>query len=354
VSAVLRVTTRLVMAGLALPDPLLRRLVGRPVRVDEGDLSPTAQLLIKLQALAPMDEPHLIPDLARARREFDIVSTALTAAMGRSVRVQDTALGGSVRARIYTPPAAIGPLLVYFHGGGFALGSLASHDGICRFLSEHSGVRIVSVDYRLAPEHPYPAAIEDALAAFRYVVADPARFGSPDCAVGVGGDSAGGTIAAVVAQRCAIEGSVTPAFNLMIYPPLNGIGCHPSRNLFGHGFFIDADTIAWYQSAYVPDAGLLTDPGVSPLRARGFAGLPPTCVVTAGFDPFRDEGVDYVHKLRAEDVQVTHLHHDDQLHGFAAFADCDAHARRAALAVAEELRRLAAATPFSVPIDPLH
>jgi acetyl esterase len=156
----------------------------------------------------PRPPPHTI-DFAKARRDFDIASSVLLAGVGRDVLTRDTFVDGAagpLRARVYTPRGASGalPLLVFFHGGGFVLGSLASHDGICRFLCKHSGVRIVAVEYRLAPEHPYPVAVEDALTAFRHVVSDSGRFGGSG-PVGVGGDSAGDTIAAVVAQRCADE-----------------------------------------------------------------------------------------------------------------------------------------------------
>lgn len=343
---VLRTAARGLRKGLALPDPLLRRIVGGPVRVDGDELSPAAQLLIKVERLFQRDEPPLLTDLPRARREFDLVSSTMLAGSGPGVRIRDTMVGGAeglLRARIYLPPGATGttPTMVYFHGGGFVLGSIDSHDGVCRFLSRHSGVRIISVEYRLAPENPYPAAVEDAIAAFRHVATHSERFGAVSGPIGVGGDSAGGAIAAVAAHVCVQEQTVAPDFNLMMYPVTDGVGGHPSRELFRQGYFLDAEMIAWYQSHYAPDRALLTHPRMSPLRAEDFTGLPPTCVVTAGFDPFRDEGEDYANHLRRDGVPVTRLHYGGLVHGFATFLASDAHSRRAAHGIAGALRRIA-------------
>lgn len=343
---VLRGAARGLRKALALPDPVLRRIVGGPVRVDGDELSPTAQLVIKVERLFQRDEPPQVTDLHRARREFDLVSAAILAGSGPGVTTRDTVVAGAeglLRARIYVPPGATGegPALVFFHGGGFVLGSIDSHDGVCRFLARHSGVRIISVEYRLAPENPFPAAVDDTIAAFRHVATHSANFGATPGAVGIGGDSAGGAIAAVAAHTCVQEGAVAPAFNLMIYPVTDGVGGHPSRELFREGYFLDAEMIAWYQSHYAPDPALLPHPRMSPLRADDFTGLPPTCVVTAGFDPFRDEGVDYANRLRRDGVAVTRLHYGGLAHAFATFLVSDPHSRRAMHEVAGALRRLA-------------
>jgi len=339
----LRLATLVARAALSLPDRLIRAIVGAPVRVEGSQLSPTAQLLIALERFVPRSEPQAVPDLAAARRDFDIVSALMHAGVARDVRVRDTVVAG-LPARVYSPPSASGPLplLVFFHGGGFVIGSVTSHDGLCRFLSLHGGVRIVSVEYALAPEHPYPAAVDDAYAAFLDVVSNAERFGGTAGAVGVGGDSAGGALSAVVAQRCVDDAVPTPAFNLMLYPAVDGLGEHRARQLFGRGYFIDTDMINWYRSCYAPDLERLFEPYASPLRAPDFRGLPPTCVITAGFDALRDEGNEYADRLRAAAVPVTHLHCEGLVHGFASFLACDKHARRAMHDVAAELRHMAA------------
>lgn len=342
-SLALRIATGLSRTVLSLPDWVLRGVAGRTIRLGGAALSPPAQLLVQLERIVPRSAPHIV-DVAKARTDFEVASAVLLAGVGRDVLVRDTWVhggAGALRARVYTPPGSPGkpPLLLFFHGGGFVLGGLGSHDGICRFLSKHSGVVVVAVEYRLAPEHPYPAAIEDAMAAFRHVASNTVSFGGAD-GVGVGGDSAGAAIAAVVAQRSVDEGTKVPSFTLMLYPVVDGVGGHSSRKSLASGYFVDCDTIAWYQASYAPDAELLVDPYVSPLRAQDFRGLPPTCVVTAGFDPFRDEGVDYVERLRAAGVRTRHLHYGGLLHGFAAFLGCDRHARRAMLQVSGTLRDL--------------
>lgn len=348
----LRLATLAARAALSLPDGVIRAIVGAPVQVEGAQLSPTAQLLIALERFVPRSAPGVVPDIAAVRSDYDIVSSVMHAGVASEVQVHDTFVTGArgpLVARVYSPPGASGPLpvLVFFHGGGFVVGSATSHDGICRFLSLHGGVRVVSVEYSLAPEHPYPAAVDDTYAAFLHVVANVERFGGEGFAVGVGGDSAGGALAAVVAQRCVDDAVTKPAFNLMLYPAVDGMGEHPARQLFGRGFFIETDTIDWYRSCYSPELERLFEPYASPLRAPDFHGLPPTCVVTAGFDPLRDEGTEYVERLRAASVPVTHLHCDGLVHGFASFISCDRHARRAMRNIATELRRLAAASIMS-------
>ncbi|WP_189252419.1 alpha/beta hydrolase [Lentzea flava] len=343
----LRMATLGVAAALRLPDRVIRAIVGAPVQVEGAQLSPTAQLLIALERAVPRAAPNVVPDLVAVRRDFDIASSVLLAGVGRDVQVRDTVVNGAhgpIPARVYSPPGASGPLplLVFFHGGGFVLGSLTSHDGICRFLSEHGGVRVVAVEYALAPEHPYPAGVEDTYAAFRHIASNAEHFGGVDGVVGVGGDSAGGALSAVVAQRCVDEAVPKPAFNLMLYPAVDGLSEHRSRQLFGSGFFLNSEVVDWYRACYTQDLTRLLEPYASPLRSPDFRGLPPTCVVTGGFDLFRDEGTEYADRLRAAGVEVTHLHHDGLVHGFASFLACDRHARQAMWAAAAELRRMAA------------
>jgi acetyl esterase len=321
----LRVATLAARAALSLPDRVIRAILGAPVQVEGVQLSPTAQLLIALERFVPRSAPGVVPDVVAVRRDFDIVSSLMHAGVAAEVEVRDTVVPGAhgpLRARVYSPPGASGPLplLVFFHGGGFVIGSVTSHDGICRYLSLHSGVRIVSVEYALAPEHPYPAAVDDTYAAFLHVVANAERFGGQGLAVGVGGDSAGGALAAVVAQRCVDDAVTKPAFTLMLYPAVDGMGDHRARQLFGRGFFIELETIDWYRSCYTPDVERL-------------------------FEPY--EGAEYADRLRGAAVPVTHLHCDGLVHGFASFISCDRHARRAMRNVAAELRRLAAVAIMS-------
>lgn len=190
---ILQAMTRGVMEVLALPDRVLRPLAGRPIRVDGNELSATAQVLIKLERMVPRKDPHLVTDVTAARAEFDVVMGTMLAGTGRRVATRDIELDGAdgpLPARIYLPPNAtgLGPAMVFFHGGGFVIGSIESHDAICRFLCERSGVHIISVGYRLAPENPFPAAADDAVSASCHVAKRPERYGAKPGRVGVGGD----------------------------------------------------------------------------------------------------------------------------------------------------------------------
>jgi acetyl esterase len=235
------------------------------------------------------------------------------------VRAEDVNLAGAagpLTARLYVPanaPAG-GPLLVYFHGGGWVEGSAATHEPSCRLLAHLAGVRVISVDYRLAPEHPYPAAADDALAAYRDARARAAELGADPARVAVGGDSAGGNLAAVVAQDLRGDAEA-PAFQLLIYPGLDMSRKHPSRLRFGEGFVLTEENMTWYEDQYVPDRALRADPRVSPLVAPDLAALPPAYIATALADPLRDEGEAYAERLRAAGVPVA-LHRHPQVHGF--------------------------------------
>jgi acetyl esterase len=182
-------------------------------------------------------------------------------------------------------------------------------------LASKAGVAVVSVDYRLAPEHRFPAAVDDAVSATRWVLANAASVGVDPEAVAVGGDSAGGTLAAVVAQ--ALRGEArAPSFQLLVYPLTDLRGGTASRAYFRDGYFLTERSIDWYTQQYIPDVAQHTDPRASPLLAHDFAGLPPALVVTAGFDPLRDEARDYADRMRAAGVEVEYLCSDGSMHGY--------------------------------------
>jgi acetyl esterase/lipase len=253
------------------------------------------------------------------RAEFARRLAPLAVDAPATVRATDVTLAGAagpLRARLYVPDeaAAGGPLLVYYHGGGWVEGSAATHEPSCRLLAHLAGVRVLSVDYRLAPEHPFPAAADDATAAYRDVRARAGDFGADPARVAVGGDSAGGNLAAVVALDLRGD-PAAPAFQLLIYPALDMSRRHPSRLRFGEGFVLTEENMVWYEDQYVPDRARRADPRVSPLLAADLAGLPPAHVATALADPLRDEGEAYAERLRAAGVRVA-LHRHPQVHGF--------------------------------------
>jgi acetyl esterase len=224
------------------------------------------------------------------------------------VSVEDIETDGGIRVRVYRP-VETGDLrgtVVYFHGGGWVVGSLDSHDGIVRALAHHSSRVAVAVDYRLAPEHPFPAAVEDALAATDWAVAN---FGE----VAVAGDSSGATLAAVVARHRAVERQV------LICPVVDHRFDSGSYEQFAEGSFLTRDAMRWYWGQYLAgDDG--TSPDASPLRSPDFGGLPPAIVLVAGSDPLRDEGLAYAEKLAGAGVEVTVLRYDGMIHNFVRFA----------------------------------
>ena len=235
-----------------------------------------------------------------------------------------------------TGAAPTGPLLVYFHGGGFFCGDLDTHDAPCRFLAERSGVRVLAVDYRLAPEHPFPAAYDDAQAAYRWVLEHADELGTTPDRVAVGGDSAGGNLAAGVAIEAAREG-LPVAFQLLVYPVTDNDRDTLSSRLFADGFYLSTPFRELASSSYLPD-GQVLDPRASPAYADLPAGLAPALVVTAGFDPLRDEGEAYARLLEEAGATVELRRFADQIHGFLNIVGVGRSARAANTEIAERLR----------------
>lgn len=225
---------------------------------------------------------------------------------------------GTIPVRVYTPNgSAPFPLLVYFHGGGWVLGSLATHDGICRDLAAGAGCVVVSVDYRLAPEHRYPAAAEDCYAAAQWCAAHAAEIGADPGRIAVGGDSAGGNLAAVVAQMARDRGGPRLVFQLLVYPVTDAACDTPSYRDNAAGYLLTAPDMAWFWGHYLGDARARgEEPYASPLRARDLAGLPPALVVTAELDPLRDEGEAYGAALERAGVAARVTRYDGMIHGF--------------------------------------
>jgi acetyl esterase len=222
---------------------------------------------------------------------------------------------GELRARVYRPDGE-GPVptVAFFHGGGWVIGDLESHDNQARSICRHSRAVVVSVDYRLAPEHRFPAAAEDAVAAARWIAGHLDRFGG-DARLGIAGDSAGGNLAAVAVQQLTAEGvPVTGQF--LIYPAVDSAGDYASRVENAKGYFLEQPTMDWFYGHYVGEWDDAADPRLSPLRAADLAGLPPAVIVTAEYDPLRDEGEAYGAALRAAGVSADVRRFDGLIHGF--------------------------------------
>jgi acetyl esterase len=237
-------------------------------------------------------------------------------------RVIDGALPGPrgpIALRRYWP-AGVGeaaiPTLVYYHGGGFVIGNLETHDSTCRRLANRSRCQVIAVDYRLAPEHPFPAPVDDALAAFRHIRDHAPAFDTLPDRIAVGGDSAGGSLSAVVCQQTVAAGEQAPAFQMLIYPATDSTRETESRRTLGEGYFLTADLMGWFWRHYIPAGTDQADLRISPLLAADVARLPPAYVLTAGYDPLRDEGHAYAEKLRQAGVKVTYSNFPGTLHGF--------------------------------------
>jgi acetyl esterase len=227
---------------------------------------------------------------------------------------------GDIPLRLYVPAGAADggarPGLVYFHGGGWVIGDLDSHDGVCRHLANASGCRVVSVDYRMAPEFRFPASFEDSAAATRYVFDNAAALGIDPARIAVGGDSAGGNLAAAVAVHAAQGGLPKLAFQLLIYPVVDMAMTFPSYKRVTEGVLLTAASMRWFVDLYVPDTAQRSDWRASPIRAADLSGTPPAFVLTAAHDPLCDEGIAYAKRLEQEGVRVAHMHLSDQIHGF--------------------------------------
>lgn len=271
-----------------------------------------------------------------ARKGFRVLTVDLLdpALVPQLEEVRDTTIpggAGELRARVYRPAAGPLPTIVFFHGGGWVIGDLDTHDLTCRTLARDADAVVVSVDYRLAPEHPFPAAIEDALAATRWVADHEAELGGAGI-VAVGGDSAGGNLSAVVAQVFRDEGRDL-AGQLLIYPATDISGDYPSLTENGEGYFLDTGTMGWFLEQYAAGADP-ADPRLSPLLGD-VTGVAPAVVVVAQFDPLRDSGTAYARKLEAAGVPVELRTFGGLIHGFV---DMGRHSRGAQAAVDETFR----------------
>jgi acetyl esterase len=254
---------------------------------------------------------------------------------------------GAIPVRLYRPfgaaPAALLPVLVYFHGGGWVIGDLDTHDVLCRELANAAGCAIASVDYRMAPEHRFPAAVDDCLAATYWVQRNAALLGIAPARLGVGGDSAGGNLAAVVALAARDAGDLPIAFQLLVYPATDMRRGAASHQINGEGYLLTGDTIDYFHDHYIADAAQDLDWRASPLLCEDLSRLPPALVVTAGYDPLRDEALMYSQRLSGAGNRATHVCFERQIHGFITMGKVLDEASAAVSLCAAEMRRALAA-----------
>jgi acetyl esterase len=244
-----------------------------------------------------------------------------------------------IPARLYRPVAGPTAMVVYLHGGGWVIGSIHTHDRACRRLAAASGLAVLSLGYRLAPEHPWPAAVDDAMAALEWVASRPPELGPPPPAVGIAGDSAGGTVAAMACLRARDQApQASPAVQALIYANTDITNSGQSMRSEGHGFGLEAADIYWFSAQWVPDPAMRRDPRVSPLYAPDLVGLPAAIVITCEHDPLRDQGEAYAARLREAGVPLTARREPGMVHNFMLWDLISPACSAAADRVAADLR----------------
>ncbi len=307
-------------------------------------LDPITKTFLDQLAAQPMPKLwELSPDLGRMA----------FAAMTNFVGPKDVPIGkigtismpgpaGDIALRIYTPVAAGGealPVIVYFHGGGFVVGDLDTHDGLCRLLATDSGARVIAVHYRRAPEHKFPAAVEDAYAAVCWIEKNASDLGIDANRMAVAGESAGGNLSAVVCQLAKEQGGPKIAYQLLMFPCTHIGGQYASLREFAEGYFLDKEMLDWFFGNYLPRETDMSDPRHSPLLAKDLRGLPPATVMLGGCDPLHDEGLAYAEKLRAAGVSVTVDDYPGMVHAFVFLQSVLPQAHEALAKAAKDVRR---------------
>ena len=283
--------------------------------IDLTGMDPQARRFLAMVTVGA--QPEAGADIEARRRSFEQLMR-FSRKPEEPVGIEDGVIacrGRAIPFRVYTPPASATPSpgLVYFHGGGLVAGGLESHDNLCRRLAVGASCRLIAVDYRLAPEHPFPAAIVDALAAVRHVSRHPGRFGLAPERIAVGGDSGGATLATIVAGLLRRRRTIVA--QLLLCPVLELSETTPSRRAFGSGFLLDAATMVQDLVHYAPRREH-ADPRISPLREPDLIGMPPALIHTAAFDPLLDEGAAYADRLRHAGVAVRYTCHEALVHHF--------------------------------------
>jgi acetyl esterase len=320
----------------------LRFLEGHRIRLGNRTMDPKAQIVGEF--VKSIRVPGYFPPLPELRQQLRTMVTLMDEPAPALPRIEDIRIpgpAGEIPARVYAPGAAGAPrpVVAYFHGGGWVQGDLETHHGLCARLARHAGALVVAIDYRLAPEHKFPAAVEDCLAAYRWLRARGRDVGGDPARVAVAGDSAGGNLSAVVSQLAAAGGTPVPTCQALIYPALDFSLETDSHRDLADGHVIPRERILWYTEQYLRNEADKLDVRAAPLRAPSLAGQPPTLIVTAGFDPLRDEGQAYGDRLRAAGVDVVHREYPGQIHAFVSLTKAIPQGLACTLEIADYLRR---------------
>jgi acetyl esterase len=337
------VETAVLRGAMALPPAVQRALVRRPRQADGATLAPELQLMFRLADLAGV--PGLGEVSVEASRAAMLKDARMSGGRQPIGAIRDLVVDGAegpLPARLYIPAARFGddarPTLLYFHGGGMCLGGIETYDASCRHLAERSGVQVLMVSYRLAPEHPYPAGVQDCFAAFEWLVKNTGVVDADPERLAVGGDSAGGYFAATTAIQAA-EAGLPLAFQLLVYPVTDLVNRSRSREQFdGGGLYLTRQGMDRLNDWYTPDPARRSEPLASPLLAETLPAMAPAFVVTAGFDPLRDEGEAYAALMALHGTSVEAKRFPTMAHGFLNIVGVGREARGCAGEIADRLR----------------
>jgi acetyl esterase len=331
------------MAHTALSEEeALRFLDGHRIKMGDRTMDPKAQIVGEF--VKSIRVPGFFPPLPELRQQLRVMVTLMDEPAPALPRIEDISIpgpAGAIPARVYAPSAGTTPLpaVAYFHGGGWVQGDLETHHGLCARLAKHAGALVVAVDYRLAPEHKFPAAVDDCLAAYRWLRTKGRDVGADTGRVAVAGDSAGGNLSAVVSQLAASGGVPAPTCQVLIYPAVDFSLDTSSHKDLADGHVIPRDRILWYMEQYLRNDADKSDLRASPLRAASLKGQPPAMIVTAGFDPLRDEGRAYGDRLREAGVDVVYREYPGQIHAFVSLTKAIPQGMACTLEIADFLRR---------------
>ena len=326
-----------VRALMSLSGAVLDKLSAGLETHSRSHLDSRLRFLLALSAAKPTLDSGTVEQARRLYRDvinlLDVAPVSLPVVVDHQVPRDD---GSSMRVRRYRPALAprVAPAILFMHGGGFTVGGVDEYDRLCRYIADRTNAVVLSVDYRLSPEHPSPAAAEDCLAAWRWLLDNTAAMGLDPQRLAVMGDSAGGNLSAVVCQQAKQAGLPLPALQVLIYPTTDGALKHPSVQTLGQGFGLDMALLTWFRSQFIQDPAMMEDFRVSPLRNPDLSGLPPAILITAT-DPLRDEGLEYGEKLRAAGVDVTALDYPQLVHGFLTMGGVIPAARKAVNAICD-------------------
>ena len=315
-------------------------LGGHRIRLGARTMDPKAQLVGEF--VKSIRVPGHFPPLPELRQQLRTMVTLMDEPAPALARIEEIKIpgpGGSIPARVYDAASggAARPALAYFHGGGWVQGDLETHHGLCARLAQRAGVVVVAVDYRLAPEHKFPAAVDDCLAAYRWLRERGREVGVDTGRVGVGGDSAGGNLSAVVCQLARAQALPAPKCQVLIYPATDFSLETESHRELEHGHIIPRDRILWYAEQYLRGEADKLDERASPIRGD-MRGLAPALIITAGFDPLRDEGHAYAEGLRKGGAEVQYHEYEGQIHAFVSLTKAIPQGMTATLEIADYLR----------------